>query len=87
MRRAQIHRLLSGCELAERPFRLNREPIGDVRRSVEAFQHMIADQAAIFAWLPPQGRYLDAPVARVAFRTLNVGFFHAQTCLVSSFDQ
>lgn len=80
-------RRVCNCELPERLFRLDREPIGDVRLSIKSFQNVIADQAAIFAGLPLQGGHLDAPIAGVAFRALNVSFFHAGRCLVSSFDQ
>lgn len=79
-------RRVSNRELPERLFRLDRESIGDVRLSIKSFQNVIADQAAIFAGLPLQGGHLDAPIAGVAFRTLDVRFFHARTCLVSSSD-
>jgi len=58
-----------------------------VHLSIESFQNVIADQASILTGLTSQGGYLDAPIAGVTFRALNVSFFHAVRCLVSSFDQ
>lgn len=67
--------------LSESLFRLHREPVGNVGRAGEPFQDLIADQATKLARLALQRRDLDAPITRLAFWTLNVGFLHAQNML------
>ena len=77
----------SSCELSEGLLRLHCQAVRNVRTSVECFENVIADQATIFTRLALQRRHFDTPVTGVAFRTLNVGFFHARTSLVSCSDQ
>lgn len=72
---------MAATSLPEGLFRLHREPVGNVGRAGKIFQDLIANQTAKLARPPLQRGDLDAPIAGLAFWTLNVGFLHALNML------
>jgi hypothetical protein len=63
--------------LFEGLFGLNSEADGDLGRTVENLKDVIAEQATELALGSRSGSQLDAAVARVTFRTGDVGLSHA----------
>jgi hypothetical protein len=71
-----VSEILSGRLLRQPPFsskrrerRLNREPDRDRFRSLKYFEDVIANEAAVCAFIARPGIQLDAPIASAAFRT------------------
>jgi len=62
--------------LFEGLFGLNREADGDLCRTVENLEDLIAKQAAELTLGSRAGSQLDAAVARAAFGTGDVGLYH-----------
>jgi hypothetical protein len=64
---------------------LHREADGDLGRAVENFKHVITQQTAELASGAPAAGELNAPIACIATRTDNIGFFHlanTRLCIV-----
>ena len=86
--------MISVVDALEGLLGLHREADGDLRRPVENFKQMIAQQAAEFAGGPRAAREFDAAIAGIAVGADDVGFFHVAnmrsclrlSCIVQGYD-